>query len=335
MTLADQLDALRQLVQHDPADRGLAHDPADNLFTACRADFAAACRDLAATPQPVLAVVTGFPILAADPVCAETDGPPGALFLARALVPAGVRVLLAADPLVLPALAAGLRACRLDAAVPLVTLPESAASAADYASQCWSGLPTPTHLAAVERVGPGHTSASLLAHPAATPDDLALFEAEVPPAEQGLCRNMRGRDVTPLVRPADLLFDTPPPRPVTLGLGDGGNEIGMGKLPWSTIRRNIPDGGRIACRVPTDYLLVAGVSNWAAQALAVGTLLARGTRPDLSLLDRQRERDMLQLMVEEGPLVDGVTARRTPTVDGLSFADYVRPLTGMARLLGA
>ena len=55
----------------------------------------------------------------------------------------------------------------------------------------------------------------------------------------------------------------------------------MGKIPWDVIRRNVPNGGLIACRVPTDHLIVAGVSNWGAYALAAGVaLLARGeTRP--------------------------------------------------------
>jgi hypothetical protein len=54
------------------------------------------------------------------------------------------------------------------------------------------------------------------------------------------------------------------PAVTTIGIGDGGNEIGMGKIPWEVIRRNIPGGGRIACRVPTSFLLVCGISNWGA-----------------------------------------------------------------------
>ena len=42
----------------------------------------------------------------------------------------------------------------------------------------------------------------------------------------------------------------------------------MGKLPWATIRKNVPQGGVVACRVATDYLIVAGVSNWGAYALS-------------------------------------------------------------------
>jgi hypothetical protein len=62
----------------------------------------------------------------------------------------------------------------------------------------------------------------------------------------------------------------------SLGIGDGGNEIGMGKIRWEIIRRNIPRGGLVACRVPVDHLIVCGVSNWGAYGLAAGVLLLRG-----------------------------------------------------------
>ena len=38
----------------------------------------------------------------------------------------------------------------------------------------------------------------------------------------------------------------------------------MGKIPHETIVKNIPNGDLIHCRVPTDHLIVAGVSNWGA-----------------------------------------------------------------------
>ncbi len=112
----------------------------------------------------------------------------------------------------------------------------------------------------------------------------------------------------------------------TIGIGDGGNEIGMGKIRWDTIRRNIPNGGLIACRVPTDHLIVAGVSNWGAYALAAGVAYLRGVKLDPALFDIERERELLRVMVEAGPLVDGVTGRATVSVDGLPFDEYIKLL---------
>jgi hypothetical protein len=61
----------------------------------------------------------------------------------------------------------------------------------------------------------------------------------------------------------------------------------------------------------------------------------RGQRLPASLFNVGREHELLRVMVEEGPLVDGVTALPTVTVDGLSFQDYAKPLVRLGELLGA
>ena len=90
MTIDDTLRALRDTIQVDVGNRGLARDPADNLFTACPDDFAAACRSIADHPAPRVGIVTGFMIPSVDPPTGETDGPLGALFLARAFHHLGI-----------------------------------------------------------------------------------------------------------------------------------------------------------------------------------------------------------------------------------------------------
>src|SRR5438552_4153959 len=85
------------LLKDKARGRGLRTDPESNLVTACAGDFAAACRSLAGASRPRLAVVTGFYIPHATPPAAETDGPLGAVFLAQALVPMGIGVVLSAD----------------------------------------------------------------------------------------------------------------------------------------------------------------------------------------------------------------------------------------------
>jgi hypothetical protein len=341
------LAALAELVQEDVGCRGLRADPHDNLITATAGDFAAACRSIADMPQPRLAVVTGFTIPGTDPPTAETDGPLGALFLARALVPIGLDVALAADGTAVPALAAGLRACGLAERVPLVTLPDapgayegtirerSHALHHDYLMRFTTEVGSVTHLIALERAGPNHTRESIGFEGAS--EAWELFPREVPEAQRGRCLSMRGRDVTPFTRPAHLLFEKLPWAMVggrtTIGIGDGGNEIGMGKLPWATVRRNVPQGGLVACRVPADHLIVAGVSNWGAYALAAGVRRLRGAPPDPALYDVERERELLRLMVEAGPLVDGVTGEPTVTVDGLTFERYAQVLRRLGEMV--
>jgi hypothetical protein len=316
------LTRIRDMVQEDVAGRGLRTDPVTNLITACPGDFAAACHSLAETPNAAVAVVTGFLIPHAEPPAAETDGPPGALFLARALVPLGIRIALVTDPFCRRALEAGLAACDLQARVPVLDGQDG---------RLRDGF---THLVALERVGPTHTLESLRTQPSSTPAVVAAFEQEVPPEHRGRCFTMRGLDVTEAMCPVHRRFEDAAHRPgVTIGIGDGGNEIGMGKIPWDVIRRNIPRGDRIACRVATDHLIVAGVSNWGAYGLAAGVRLLRGRTDDADLFDPERERRLLEIMVERGPLVDGVSGRPSVGVDGLPFERYAEPLRWLHALV--
>jgi len=335
------LDAMRELIQADIGNRGLRTDLAANLITACPYDLGAACRSIFETPVAVLGIVTGFYIPHAEPPCGETDGPLGALFLARALVPLGAKVFLATDAFCTKALQAGLDACGLTDAVPLITLPSaeecSVLSPQDYTErfldQVRAGVGLFTHLVALERVGPSHTPASLRSQAGSTPADLERFLREIPSLHHDRYHTMKGRDITMHMSPAHWLFEEAPKvLPIrTIGIGDGGNEVGMGKIPWEIIRRNIPGGGQVACRLATDYLIVCGVSNWGAYGLAAGVRWLKGSKADAELFDSERERELLRIMVEQGPLVDGVSGQRSVTVDGLTFDRYAEPL----RQLGA
>ncbi len=325
---------LRDLIQEDVGRRGLATDPEANLLTATKDDFAAACRSLAETARPTLAIVTGFFIPHAQPPAGETDGPLGALFLARALVPLGFHVILASDGFCVPALQAALAVCGLRKAVPVITLPTyeqaSQMSVSEYQEWFAQRSGTLTHLLALERVGPSHTLNSFrnqLASTASSPAE--LFHKEVPGEHHDRCHTMRGRDITAMMSPVHRLFEAPN-SPVTIGIGDGGNEIGMGKIPWDIIRRNVPGGGLVACRIATDHLIVSGISNWGAYGLACGVSCLRGHQPDPELFDLEIERNLLETMVERGPLVDGISGLPTPSVDGLAFDQYASILPRLA-----
>ena len=327
-----KLNAIRDLIQQDVGQRGLRTDPQTNLVTACADDFTQACSSIAEHPAPAVAIVTGFPIPEAEPPACETDGPLGAIFLARALLPGGIRIMLAIDPLGRRALDAGLGVCGLRKQVPVIVLPSfdqaSRMTPAEYRQEFADRAGSFTHLVALERVGPGHTAESI----DSGGENIAAFRLDVAAEEEGRCRTMRGRDVTSLTSPVHYLFEEPARQFTTIGIGDGGNEIGMGKIAWEIIRRNIPNGGRIACRVATDWLIVCGVSNWGAYGLGAGVRLLR-QHPDASLFDPEQERTILGAMVEHGPLVDGVTARQTASVDGLAFEQHADLLRQIGRIL--
>jgi hypothetical protein len=301
------LTQLRDLIQIDIGNRGLRTDPERNLINACPDDFRLACQSIAEHPSPMLAIVTGFFIPTATPPAGETDGPLGALFLARALTPLGISVALVTDDFCMRALEAGLDECGLRERVPLIALPSAAEASkmsdSDY-GRALRDLPT-THLLAIERVGPNCDNC---------------------------CHTMRGRDITALVSPAHRLFQSAKPI-VTIGIGDGGNEIGMGKIPAEIIARNIPNGNLVACQIATDYLIVCGVSNWGAYALAAGIAHLRKQTLDAGLFDPQLERRILEIMVQAGPLVDGVTGTPSATVDGLTWGEYTTVLAGVGNIV--
>jgi hypothetical protein len=327
-----KLRTIRDLIQQDVGNRGLAKEE-DNLINACPYDFEAACQSIAEMPNAAICIVTGFLIPTANPPRAETDGPLGALFLARAFSSLGIRVTITTDWFCMAALEAGLNECFLEDKVRLIELPREENE--DYVRDFRKEVGPHSHLIALERVGPSHTPDTILTQLEGTSFVAKRFRREVSPDDHGRCFTMGGIDITEKMSPAHLLFENPP-LPVaefTIGIGDGGNEIGMGKISWQTIFNNIPQGGKIACRVPTDYLIVAGISNWGAYALATGVYLLKKNRPAKDLFDLSREEYLLRLMVDAGPLVDGVKAIPSPSVDGLDFDNYIKPLRQLAELV--
>ncbi len=334
------LKKIRAIIQIDVNQRGLRTLPGFNLISISRWEFPLVCERVAETDHPVIGIVTGFLIPHAQPPAGETDGPLGALFLARALTPLGIRIILVTDPFAESALAAGLKACGLDQRVRLIILPTFAEAQAMGPEEYWrrfiSQAGSLTHLIALERVGPSHTLESVRAQMGISEPHIEHFRRVVPPEAYDRCYTMHGRDITTTMSPAHWLFEAAGrqhPHIWTIGVGDGGNEIGMGLIPWNIIARNIPGGDIVACRVWTDWIIVCGVSNWGAYGLAAGIGLCRGTVLDPRLFDPEEERRLLQVMVERGPLVDGITGQPTVTVDGLSFERYAEALRQVGTLV--
>ncbi|AHF80146.1 DUF4392 domain-containing protein [Thermococcus paralvinellae] len=98
----------------------------------------------------------------------------------------------------------------------------------------------------------------------------------------------------------------------TIGIGDGGNEIGMGKIRH-LIEKHIPLGEKIATIVETDELIVSAVSNWGAYGLVAQVSLEIGE----NLLKDWDERKNLEVIVSAG-LIDGIVKKPVMSVDGLS-----------------
>jgi hypothetical protein len=121
----------------------------------------------------------------------------------------------------------------------------------------------------------------------------------------------------------------------TIGIGDGGNELGMGRFAWELlVQAGGQVAGRIACRVGTDFTLIGGVSDWAAYALTLGMAKLRDRSETARGWRAGDQRELIGALVKQAGLVDGVTLRREPTVDGLSLDAYLRPLVEMRQSLG-
>ena len=288
----------------DPVDHLLVLDPGGRGIGAFFIPGAAgaAARSLARARRAL--ITTGFAVAADAP---ETDGPPGAAVLGHALTQLGAHVRYVTDPVTLPVLDAALGV--LGERADVLVYPEG-----DGVASVLLRRERPTHLIAIERPARGRGGDYL---------------------------NARGDSVAAWNRPIDELFLSGldglaagqgarrASRVVTVGVGDGGNEIGMGNVRARLVRLS-PLMARIAAVVGTDHLVVAGVSNWGAYGIAsaLGQLAGRALlhTPDV-------ERRLIEACVAAGA-VDGISRRREATVDGLSLdvhAAFVRLLQVAAR----
>lgn len=226
-------------------------------------------------------VVTGFCIK--DALIGETDGPMGAASLANALLQLGKEVSLITDKYSESLLRACCRILKIN--TPIFVVPHEGAGA--YCKELLDSQP-PTHVVAVER--PGR-------------------------AQDNRCYSMRGEDITEFVPNTDPLFIEAQQRGiVTIAVGDGGNEMGMGRIK-EIIQQKVSNGEKITAVTEADYLIIAGVSNWGGHGLAAGfSILAS----KMLLHDTSEELEMLKAMVEVGA-VDGCSKKCQCTVDGLSL----------------
>ena len=112
---------------------------------------------------------------------------------------------------------------------------------------------------------------------------------------------------------------------VTVGIGDLGNELGMGYVK-EAVREKIPGaecclcgcGGGIACDVSCDVGIICNISNWGAYGVCA--CLAALTGEGEVLHDRQTELRMIRECVNAGAL-DPVSGMLRPYVDG--EPDYI------------
>ncbi|WP_395710843.1 glutamate cyclase domain-containing protein [Reyranella sp.] len=252
-----------------------------------------------------IGLITGFFVPRDGVAAPETDGPVGTALLACALAACGLPVRIAVDTPCADAVRVAVAEAGGGVAVDEVGVVDPAGIARVIEAWRDAGV---SHAIAIERCGR---------------------------SADGRPRNMRGVDVSAWTAPLDDLFlggDW-----AKIAIGDGGNEIGMGRLPAGLIARTVPNGEQIACVTSCDYLVVAGVSNWGAYGLMAALAAQRADWSGVirKFLTAERDLSVTQAVVDKAGAVDGVTARREPTVDGFGADVHGALVDSLARVAWA
>ena len=128
-------------------------------------------------------------------------------------------------------------------------------------------------------------------------------------AEDGGYYNMRGESISARTACFDTFINNA--KCPTIGIGDGGNEIGMGNITQA-----LKDLDIVSATTKVDELLIADVSNWGAYGIMA--LLSIWNEVDL-LADVDLP-EILRYLSGHGS-VDGVTRINELTEDGLDFSE--------------
>lgn len=246
----------------------------------------AAGRLLAGAPADI-AIVTGAAVPGHMPV-GENDGPFGSVVLAKALTRIGHKVTIYTDPDPLPPIAMLAKRAGLDIEIVPLAL-------GDTAQQ--------------EKIGAAH--------------DIYVAIERLGGNRNGFIYGVTGVSRSPHRANVDTIFRTATKlgKP-TLAIGDGGNEIGFGKvhaelerrLPEHTMAAKTPCGGGVFSVVPTDVLAVGTSSNIGAYGVVAAIALLKG---DPGLCHTPEEEVALHHVGVGLGLVDGGGGERIPWCDGI------------------
>jgi hypothetical protein len=257
--------ALQQIVASGVRARGAS--------SLCRLEFWDEALQLFIRASRIL-IITGFYIRKVG--ASETDGPPGAVALGRALVRVGKEVILLTDSRNYRSLSA--------------------------CSHSVGGPP-------VARIDdPLDVQMNM---------DLLVFVERPGHADDGCYYDMRGVDIGDVVAPLDRAAEFALRRGIpVLGIGDGGNEAGMG-LFYDALAKLLPRYAPCLSRVPATVCLPVDISNWGAYAL---TAVLSGFYRRWLGMDEGEEFVMLEALSKAGA-VDGVTGLPGASVDGVSLEE--------------
>ena len=122
--------------------------------------------------------------------------------------------------------------------------------------------------------------------------------------------NMRNIDISEHTAEIDLFFSNYYNKIPTIGIGDGGNEIGMGNLE-NIIKNNLE---LIPCKIKVDKLIISSVSNWGGYGLAAYLCLLTKNKEFFESVE-ETVKNYIKYIISIGS-VDGVTHENKEKVDG-------------------
>ena len=221
-------------------------------------------------------ITTGFYIRSAGYI--ETDGPPGAIAIGRALNKLDYRVVYVTDKYGMKALESIAEPSSIIYEFPILDSEASNILASNICNEF-----DPSIMIAVERCGIN---------------------------ELGKYSNMHGQDITPYTAKIDCLFQN---KITSIGIGDGGNEIGMGNL-YAQVKDN-SKLVRFPTTIEVDNLVIASVSNWGAYGLIAAISLIKNQN---LLVSVEEEIEIINTLVGLG-VVDGMSGKPESFVDGFDL----------------
>ncbi len=277
---------------------------------------------------PVVLIVTGATSqrIGLPDHIGEMDGPPGAVALARTLA-----LTCNAVPVLLTDPGQGAMLSAAASSLGLYTLPveqvrRQAANTTHAASIAVIEIP--------DQDEPARLQAQDLLATLSPVAAVAIEKAGK--NERGVFHNSQKVDTSPGKARADELFSACRRAGVlTIGIGDGGNELGMGAIRAELVEAFphmgkciCPCGGSILAGQETDCLLTATVSNWGAYALAA--YVAHAVGQPYAAHSAARERLLLEGCARAGYMhLDGLHVAAADGLPSELHESFVRLLAAM------
>ncbi|HUW87282.1 MAG TPA: glutamate cyclase domain-containing protein [Candidatus Paceibacterota bacterium] len=302
---------LDNLVAIDLVARGICHqlyDAAVQLSGSPLTTGTALALQERVLPGKVVFICTGWPSRSwLMKGLTETDGPVGAAYLARAIEQCfgAIPVLVVEESLISFAetalRAAGLIVADIETALRSKQGPHKASVAAVLAFTTELSRSQDDARALLEHYSPA-----------------AVIAIEIPGANvNGEYHNVTARLVpTELVVKADEIVSAAREAGIlTIGIGDGGNELGMGVVRHA-VEQYLPQGLVIAPVTLVDHLVVGSISNWAAVGLSAAIAAITDNADLLRTVDLLR----ITEKVSDAGAIDGLSAYVDPKNDGTSAA---------------